>query len=103
MEEQVTLSSHKKGAIGELKACVWLLSQGYQVFKNITPDGVVDLIAINGDELIKVDVKCASRLYAFGPNIRNEIHSKGVRLLGVFDDGTISWQDPFEEGEMIYE
>lgn len=45
------------GAHNELVACGWLLRQGYEVFRNVSPFGDVDLIAINGSERFEIDVK----------------------------------------------
>jgi hypothetical protein len=50
-----------KGAHSELRACLWLLDQGYEVFRNISPCGHADLIAWRGDEILKIDVKTVSR------------------------------------------
>lgn len=38
-----------KGALAELHACAWLLKQGYEVFRNISQHGVVDLIVWRAD------------------------------------------------------
>lgn len=47
------------GLISELKAQVWLLEQGYEVFKNIKPSGPADLMAWNIEKntILKIDVK----------------------------------------------
>lgn len=45
------------GAYSELIACAWLLEQGYQVFRNVSPSGPYDIIAIKGPEELRVNVR----------------------------------------------
>jgi Holliday junction resolvase-like predicted endonuclease len=56
MNEQMILDKHK-GAAAEVAACLWLLNQGYEVFRNISIHGIVDLVATRGDEVVLIDVK----------------------------------------------
>lgn len=51
-----------KGKIGEVveyKAVAWLLQEGYEVYKNVTYHGPIDVIALNTEsgELVCIDVK----------------------------------------------
>ncbi len=46
-----------KGAHSELIASAWLLSKGYEVFRNISPHGQVDIVAIRNSEVLYIDVK----------------------------------------------
>lgn len=46
-----------KGAHSELIACAWLLSNGYEVFRNISPFGLSDVIAQKGGTILMLDVK----------------------------------------------
>jgi Holliday junction resolvase-like predicted endonuclease len=50
------------GAKNELRAAAWLMDQGYEVFRNVSPVGPGDLIAwdIKNGVFIPVDVKTAS-------------------------------------------
>jgi Holliday junction resolvase-like predicted endonuclease len=50
-----------RGALSELKATVWLLEQGYEVFTNVSPHGDADIIIRdpNTGELSAVDVTTA--------------------------------------------
>ena len=41
------LSTHKKGGLRELKLCAYLIEKGYEVFRNVTADGFIDLVAVN--------------------------------------------------------
>jgi hypothetical protein len=48
-----------KGAISEHIATAWLLASGFDVFRNVAPNGKADLLAIDwiNDETVRVDVK----------------------------------------------
>lgn len=48
------------GTLSEIKACVWLIENGYEVFRNISQYGPIDLIAIKDGEIIKIDVTTAN-------------------------------------------
>lgn len=55
-----TLHTSLKGAINELEAAAWLISEGYEVFRNLAPVGKADLIIWKkGIIPILVDVKSA--------------------------------------------
>lgn len=51
-----------KGAIAEIVASSWLLEQGYEVFKNVSQHGPVDLITLdpNSGDIKLYDVKTRS-------------------------------------------
>ena len=65
------------GMFAELTACAWLLQEGYEVFRNVSPHGPYDIIAIKGDEILRLDVKST-------PNVprRSRITEK-MKALGV--------------------
>jgi Holliday junction resolvase-like predicted endonuclease len=46
-----------KGCVNELGAVVWLMAGGYEVCRNLSQHGPVDLVAIKGAEVILIDVK----------------------------------------------
>lgn len=46
-----------RGAYSELIACAWLLKEGYEVFRNVSPHGAADLVAIGNGEVLRIDVK----------------------------------------------
>lgn len=46
-----------KGAHSELIACAWLLAEGYEVFRNISPYGLADIIAWKDGKMLLLDVK----------------------------------------------
>jgi Holliday junction resolvase-like predicted endonuclease len=47
------------GATTELKACAWLLEQGFEVFRNVSYTGPVDIVVLDKQDgkLFKIDVK----------------------------------------------
>lgn len=47
------------GAKNEMIATVWLLEQGYYVFRNVSPNGPVDIVAMKGGKTFLFDVKAA--------------------------------------------
>ncbi len=53
----MTKSKHV-GALSEVAACAWLLSQGYEVFRNVSPHGPADILVweVQTDEVTKIDV-----------------------------------------------
>jgi Holliday junction resolvase-like predicted endonuclease len=53
---QAKLSTSTTGALAELQASVWLLSKGYMVFRNVSPDGLIDIVAKKDEETLFIDV-----------------------------------------------
>ena len=47
----------QRGAETELMACAWLLGQGYEVFRNVSPFGMIDIIAIKDGVTRYIDAK----------------------------------------------
>jgi len=50
---------HMKGAASEMKAQIWFLENGYQVFLPTVQQGIADFIAYKDGEYSKVQVKTA--------------------------------------------
>lgn len=82
------------GAHNELLATVWLLKQGFEVFRNVSAHGPIDLIAMRHgsdvDERWLLDVK--STHYrddgSMGQSaLTKEQHALGVKCMRVFPDG----------------
>jgi hypothetical protein len=72
---------HKhKGARSELLACVWLLEQGYEVFRNVSACGPMDLIAIKDGVTLFLDVKTRDE-YPGATSISQDQAARGVGLL----------------------
>jgi hypothetical protein len=74
-----------QGARSELVACVWLLDNGYEVFRNVSPCGD-DLVAISAEgEIIRLDVKTCRGTYQ---KITDNQIKNSVLPIHVMDDGT---------------
>lgn len=80
---------HQKhhGAHNELLAAAWLLGRGYEVYRNVSSHGPVDLIAFKNGELYKFDVKKCTRFPRHRARLTDEQKVLGVKLLAVYDDG----------------
>jgi len=91
------LNTSKKGDQSELLACAWLLEQGYEVFRNVSSVGPIDIIAVNEDETILIDVKTCSLMKDWGEiTIGATSMSKASKALGVkrllVYKGHVSWK-----------
>lgn len=87
------------GATAELRAQVWLLEQGYEVYENVSQHGPVDLVAEAPDgTLTRIDVT-TGRYYVkqSGEVSLQFAHKKdrppGIRVLVVLPDGQFHWHD----------
>ena len=80
-----------KGAANELGATLWLLNQGYEVFRNVSQHGDTDLIALRYSRMIRIDVKAASGRTLADGAIKFYPQAKqvaaGVLLLLAYPDG----------------
>jgi hypothetical protein len=87
--------NHKRGAEGaivdkkyrgnhsELLACAWLLSEGYEVFRNVSHWGPADIVGMKSGRCFLFDVKTGANAA-----ITREQHDLGVRLIFVASDGS---------------
>lgn len=51
-------ASKHLGAMSELRACLWLTEQGYEVFRNVSGHGIADIVAWRiGAAPVPIDVK----------------------------------------------
>ncbi len=80
------------GARNELTACTWLLNQGYEVFRNVSPFGDVDIIAMRDGKTLLIDVKSAH--YTVRGEVSPESNrlkasqvAAGVLRLNIYNDG----------------
>jgi hypothetical protein len=71
-----------KGARNELGAICWLLDQGYEVFRNVSSHGAIDLVAVRDNETIFIDVKSLATVAASEEQI-----ALNVKLLRPSHDG----------------
>lgn len=94
------------GAHNELLATVWLLRHGYDVFRNVSAHGPVDLIAIKGGVPLYLDAKQVG--YRAGGvegrvRITREQAALGVKIIRVFPDGNCSIdENPPVVGESLF-
>lgn len=85
-----TILSKHKGAFSEHIAVAWLLEQGFEVFRNVSQHGEVDLLALDSEgNVSKVDVKTYSvnknGYERYHPNSKCvcAMHQKGIKVLCV--------------------
>lgn len=83
------MQAKHKGAHSELIASAWLLRQGYEVFRNVSQHGRVDIIAIRNNEIIYIDVKtdAPSRTGYF----RRTVPPPGLTYILVSPNGDCRW------------
>ena len=94
--------SNREGACSELIAAVWLLEQGFEVFRNVSPDGPADLVAWKRgtDEKFLIDVKTSNKPFSRSdgfviPNVPAP-HPDGVHYLIVHNSQVFGF---FRRGE----
>ena len=76
-----TINNKHKGALAELRATTWLLERGYEVFRNVSQHGPIDIVAIREGETLLLDVKTASERAVSHPSMVKDVHrAMGVRL-----------------------
>jgi hypothetical protein len=78
-----------RGAWAEMVACCWLLQQGYEVFRNVSAFGGVDLVAIKAGDVSMFDVKGVSSTFVGVPALTEHQLALGVTVLAVYDDGRV--------------
>ena len=66
----------------ELAACIYLLGEGYEVFRNVSAHGNADLVAVKGDKLLRIDVKSGN-----GGKLTAEQEREGIVILHVDESG----------------
>lgn len=78
---------HLKGVVSELKATQILINHGFLVYKNVSPHGIVDIIAMDEEgNMFLIDVKTISFRKKYKLPSRKEIRrapSGSQKKLGV--------------------
>jgi hypothetical protein len=97
-KEWKSMCTSKRGAIGEYMAANWLLACGYEVFKNLTPSGAIDIIAWKDGEMHLIDVSVAKKNYLGKySDCKKQAATKGasigVKILYVLEDGECVWRE----------
>lgn len=96
-------SPSRVGDMSEIVATLWLLKQGFEVFRNVGSDGPADLVALDRETgaVTKIDVKTRTayatkngEVVSWSSGLKNYQLAIGVRLL-VADPatGTCFWAD----------
>jgi hypothetical protein len=85
-----------KGAHSELTACAWLLRQGYEVFRNVSQHGLIDIIAIKDGKTLLLDVKSGPSLASV--SVSPEQAASGVGILFVDNEQCIIVDSPRVRG-----
>lgn len=91
-----------RGDWAELIACAWLMERGYQVFRNVSSRGPIDLVAMKGVETLYIDVKNVAidmltsrekigEARARKGRLSDDQQAAGIRLLYVSPDGICSF------------
>lgn len=86
--ENIDLSKVERkhlGAHNELFATAWLLREGYEVFRNVSAHGAVDIVAIKDGVVEMLDVK--AKQYNTIVRLTAAQRELGVKLLAVYPDG----------------
>ena len=94
------MNRQETGAYSELVACAWLLTQGYEVFRNVCPTGPTDLVAIKGGVVERFDVKTEKfKVESYALTVKQQ--ALGVKVLVVHRDGTcrVAVTSPIVQGE----
>lgn len=74
-----------KGAASELVAAAWLLTQGYEVFRNVSPHGLIDIVGIKEGMVEYFDVRSANK-QGEANRLSDEAVEKNVKMLAVYRD-----------------
>ncbi len=100
-----SLSCSTLGAIAEYKACIWLMKQGYEVYRNVSPNGKFDIIAYKPGDIRKIDVTTYSSLSYKHCNRKktNKAKSLDGYVLYSLPDDTFRWHYEQEDNFINYE
>lgn len=92
---------NRLGAFSELHACMWLLSKGYDVYRNVSHAGRADIIAVKEEEVIKIDVKTLKKNkknnYNFHRTSYRANEEKNVKTLFVTEDGSCLFAEELDK------
>jgi hypothetical protein len=81
-----------KGTRSEFLAIAWLLGEGFEVFRNVSPHGHIDLIVAKNGEMIPIDVKSITDTWQQGKKpLTTEQIAAGIRPMYVWPDGRVKF------------
>lgn len=98
------INAGRIGDVGELTASAWLLREGYEVFRNVSSVGPIDIVVIKDGKITLVDVTTAQFLKG-GQMIlatHKERNAKkiGAVVLYITREGSCVWS-PAENGHSV--
>lgn len=85
-----------KGCWAEMVACCWLIQNGYDVFKNISQHGLIDIIALRDGKVFKFDVKSVNEAHTNVPPLSQAQAEMGILALAVYADGRVKFCEDAE-------
>lgn len=78
------VSTSSSGAAAELLVCADLIDRGFEVFRNLSPNGAVDLLAILDRRIYRIQVKRGAN--AIGPSLDYDaiaiVRGDGIEYFG---------------------
>ncbi len=91
-----------KGAASEVIALLWLLNEGYEVYRNVSAFGICDLVAIKGEEILKIDVKTGcirknnkkQRFYSAGHTLEQLQNNVKILMVDLQKEQVHGWLEP---------
>ncbi len=88
----MSVAQKHKGAVAELSAILWLLANGYEVFRNVSQHGPADVIAIKDGKTLVLDIK--TKMANTIPLAKPEQTTMGVLFLLVGESGSCEIVEP---------
>lgn len=98
IERDNNLTTATIGSIHEYQVSVDLMRRGWQIFKALSPNGPVDLVAIKADRILRVQVTKGSKYKSESKRTERICHGKGKNGSGRYDLLAIS----MVSGEIVY-
>tara|TARA_R110001632_G_scaffold1613_1_gene7096 strand:+ start:184 stop:498 length:315 start_codon:yes stop_codon:yes gene_type:complete len=68
------LTHSRKGDMQELLLCTLLMKRGYEVFRNVSCNGPMDIIAVNKNTMQTFYIDCKSPIIATDGTLKNQQH-----------------------------
>ncbi len=81
------MNKKHQGAKSELIASAWLISQGYEVFRNVSPFGPIDIIGIKNEVISFFDIKTYNPALRARHTITAEQQKHNVKIITVDKSG----------------
>ena len=76
-----------RGAWAELIACAWLLENGYDVFRNVSQHGEIDIIGTKDGDVTYFDVKTVYKLKQSGSRLSPAQIAVGIKPIYITRNG----------------